>query len=399
MIFKKNEANKYDIIIMLFILSLGLGGFGGALQVPRVLALCFLPMLLKLYNGCSYAKPIKHFAVCFVIYAIFSLLWTSDFNEGVKGIIYYIIHFILLLEIIVFSRYALQPLRSISLAWTIVVMYSSIIAIWELCTGNHLSMAREDDLTINTGGMIADRVVATAMFGNYNGYVTFLCYALPWIVYSFFSIKDKIIQSISLFSLIMTIVTILIDGSRGGMFSLLVMGIVYLFFVKKDKRTVWLTFILVGIMVFAFSKYGEQIFLVLELKSDRLTSDESRIEIWLCSLKLLIDSLGFGVGVGGMETSLAGASSKIIPIAHNIFVEAFLQFGLFFPFIFFRYIYRLFKSSLFIESSRRLVVVMSIIALPLYGIINSTYLLGPDLFILIATLYIFVNDESIKAAN
>ena len=71
MIFKKNEANKYDIIIMLFILSLGLGGFGGALQVPRVLALCFLPMLLKLYNGCSYAKPIKHFAVCFVIYAMF----------------------------------------------------------------------------------------------------------------------------------------------------------------------------------------------------------------------------------------------------------------------------------------------------------------------------------------
>lgn len=399
MIFKKNEANKYDKIIMLFILSLGLGGFGGALQVPRVLAVCFLPMLLKLYNGCSYAKPIKHFAVCFVIYAIFSLLWTSDFNEGLKGIIYYTIHFVLLLEIIVFSRYALQPLRSISLAWTIVIMYSSIIAIWELYTGNHLSMAREEDLSINIGGMVTDRVVASAMFGNYNGYVTFLCFALPWIVYSLIAIKDKIILSISLFSFIMTIVTILIDGSRGGMFTLLVMGIVFLFFVKKDKSTVLLTFMLVGILVFAFSKFGEQIFLVLELKSDRLTSDESRIEIWLCSLKLLIDSLGFGVGVGGMESSLAGASSKIIPIAHNIFIEAFLQFGLFFPFIFFRYIYCLFKSSLFIESSRRLVVVMSIVALPFYGIINSTYLLGPDLFILIATLYIFVNYESIKAAN
>ncbi len=94
MIFKKTEVNKYDNIIILIVISLGLGGLGGALQVPRVLAVCFLPMLLRLYNGCSYAKPIKNFAVCFVAYAIFSLLWTSDFNEGVIQIVYYIIHFI-----------------------------------------------------------------------------------------------------------------------------------------------------------------------------------------------------------------------------------------------------------------------------------------------------------------
>ena len=399
MIFKKKEVNKYDNIIILIIISLGLGGLGGAFQVPRVLAVCFLPMLLRLYNGCSYAKPIKNFAVCFVAYAILSLLWTSDFNEGLTQIVYYIIHFILFFEMIIFSRYALQPLKSISMAWTMVVFFSSIIAIWEIYTGNHLSMAREEDMIINQGGMITDRVVASAMFGNYNGYVTFLCFAFPWIVYCMITIKDKLFIFISACSIIMTIVTILLDGSRGGMFALLVMGLVYLFFVKKDRSTILLTFILVGILFVAFSKYGEQIFLVLELKKDNLTSDESRIEIWKCSLKLLIDSMGMGVGVGGMISSLAGASSKIIPITHNIFIEAFLQFGVFFPFIFFRYIYRLFKSSLFIESSRRLVVVMSIVALPIYGIINSTYLLGPDLFILIATLYIFVNYESIKAAN
>ena len=395
-------SNKYDRLLVLLVLSLFFGGIGGSLQAPRILAVLFLPFLVGKVRKCKCIKSILVFFVFFIFYCLFSLLWTPDRTEGLKEVVYYIVHFILFTEIIVFSLYATDPLKSLSIGWAFVVFFLSLIVAWELATGNHLSMAREDDLSMNIGGVISDRLTVSATFGNYNGYVSFLCFASPWIFYFFLISESLFYRGISLFSLLGAFVAILINGSRGGLFCLIIFAIIYFIFIPKNKKTIIRSLVLVAILGFFLYKYSEELLLVISLKSEAtgLTTDKPRMDIWSASLNVLLQTAGVGVGVGGMIPALKAYSSNIIPITHNIFLEALLQYGIIPSLIFFGFLLKLLKNGMkVLDKNRRMVVIMSLISLPVYGIINSVYLLGPDLYVLLGTIFVFVYYERIKAIH
>lgn len=392
--------NRFDRYIIILILSLSMGDVYSPLLLSRVLAVFLFPKLFRYIGKCEYTKNIKNFFVFFITFCVLSLVWTFNFTEGCKTIVYNCIHFALFLEIIVFSRFANNPLKSISTGWTLAVLVLSLIALWEIITGNHLSVAREADQSINLGGVISQRMMATATFGNFNKFVTFLCYALPWIFYRMVvTYKDKVKFIVTVVTLVLAILTIFINGSRGGLFAVVIIIGIYIFCMPKGKASYITSVLFIGTLLFMMIKYGEQIFLVLSMRNEGqgLASDSGRIEIWTICLRALTNSFGLGSGIGGINGAIEAISKNVINVPHNMIIEALLEYGFIFGVIFIVFIFKLLiRGYRICDKNRRMAVLMAMIALPLFGIINSLYLKNPETFALFATIFVFTYYERIK---
>lgn len=399
------KNNKYDILILLLSACTCFGNVGGAFQVDRILAVVLFPWLVASINrqGYSYARRIlKTMALCYG-YMAFSFLWTPDKSEGLKELVYYPIHFLLFLEIIVFARKAKNPLISLSRGWMIAVMLCSVVAYWEITTGNHLEIAIEHRDVFNAGGgVILERYFASVTFGNYNAYVTFLCYSIPWIFYALIS-KDRnfVEQLIAGATLVMASIVTIINASRGGVLAIIVMLFVYYWFSEKSKFKNIVIVALAGILIYGISQYGDSLTAVFMVRSSDggLYSDESRLIIWNHALMAFFESLGFGVGIGGISAAMEKIAHGGITVTHNMFLELLVQYGIVVALFFIMFLWKLFRKSVELERTRKTALMMAFVAMPVYTIINSRYLLGAHFYVLMATIYIFVNYEIIKFPN
>ena len=136
---KWNGTNKYDIYIFLLIATLCFGNIGGALQVTRVIGIALFPVLLNKWGGSRhYMQSLLTGVVIFMVFATFSLFWTPDRTEGVKELFYYTVHFAVFFEILVFTRLAKAPMRTMVSGWLVTVTLTLIVAVWEITTDNHL---------------------------------------------------------------------------------------------------------------------------------------------------------------------------------------------------------------------------------------------------------------------
>ena len=132
-------------------------------------------------------------------------------------------------------------------------------------------------------------------------------------------------------------------------------------------------------------------------ESQGLASDSSRIEIWAACIKALINSFGLGSGIGGVNGAIESVSKNIINVPHNMVIEVLLEYGFIFGTLFIGFILRLLRKGYrLLDRTRKMVILMSILSMPLYGIVNSLYLKSPDTFALFATLFVFVYYEHIK---
>lgn len=399
------NINKFDIFILLLSTCTCFGLVGGAFQVDRVLAILLLPWLINNMSkqGYSYAKQLlKVMALCYG-YMLFSFLWTPDKSEGMKELVYYPVHFLLFVEMIVFARGARNPLKSLSRGWMIAVLLCSAVAYWEITTGNHLEMSTEHRESYNAGGgIILERFFASVTFGNYNSYVTFLCYSIPWIFYVIVSKGRSLVeQLLSVAALIMASIVIVINASRGGIVTIIIMSLVYYWISEKSKTKNVAIFVLVGVLIYSLFQYGDSYTAVLVARTydGGLYTEESRFVIWNHALMAFSDTLGFGVGIGGMSAAMEKFAQGGLTVTHNMILEILLQYGIVIAFTVLVFLWKLFRKSMKLERCRKIVLMMTFIAMPVYTIINSTYLLYPHLYVFMATIYIFVNYEHIKRPN
>lgn len=386
--------NRFDIILLFIIVSLWLGGLGVSLGCVRLLAILMFPLLLVSINKSRfYIKPFVVFFIVVEIYCIISLLWTSNEQQGVKEIVYNIIHFSLYLEIIVFSSLAKRPLNSISYGWIIAVLCCSVISIWEISTGQHLSdtydYAEGGDRVI--GEEIVEQFITAVTFGNYNSYVLFLCYSFPWMAYAYLESQGFKKRIIPFVAMLMAVTFVLYNASRGGMVSLIIMLTIYLFFYHKSVGKVFFALLIVGVVVFYLIQYaGDVVALVSYRMSGDIFKDSERTALLSDGLDILSSTFGVGVGVGGATTSL-----NMSP--HNLLLEIALDYGVLFTLVFIWYLFRLFVKSVMQKNDKvRLVLLMSLVSLPFYSVINSTYILQPQLYVFLATLCVFANCDKIK---
>ncbi len=393
--------NKYDKYIFLLIVSLVFGGFGGSLMIVRVLSVLLLPALFLKINYCQdYASKYYKFFILFYAFCIMSFAWTPDKDQALKELLYYPVHFLIFLEIIVFSRFSRDPLKTISTSWLICVGITSIIAMWEITTSNHLALSKfeAEDVTLNVGGVISERPFAAVTFGNFNGYVAFLCFAMPFLFYYLMQNRGdvkNVLLSMSVF--FATIVAILVDASRGGLLTILIMGLILFLMTKRSVYKVGLLLAVIAFIVYFILPNMDTMFVAMALKSEggNLYTDESRFAIWSDGLKVLYNYIFVGSGVGSISAAMRRVTTGIT-ITHNMFLEVLVQFGVVFFVVFMFYLLRLFKRGTITKDRNiKIMLYMALIALPIYSIIDSGYLLNPVIYAAFASLTVFAYIDKI----
>ena len=176
--------NRYDKWLMVLLAALVFGGLYAPATVIRILSVLLLPIIYPKIVKC-WSKLTKYilFILLFLSYAVISFLWTSDVANGMKCMIYYLLHCLLFIEILVLAKSANHPLDSISKGWMIAVALSLMVALWEIATDNHLVSKFGADYMKNLGGEVVQQRYAAVTFFNYNNYVAFLCFSMPFIYY------------------------------------------------------------------------------------------------------------------------------------------------------------------------------------------------------------------------
>ena len=398
----KEKRNLYDWLLILLVFLTAFGGFGGALRPARIAAVLLLPSLLFKYDNCKYAKGVMMGLVAFYSYCLISILWTPDKEEGVVELVYYPIHFALFLEIIVFARYATNPLKNITTGWLFALAVCCVIAFWEITTGNHLEVAKEQKDVWNTGTEILNYLRSNATFYNSNGFVTFLCYGIPWLFYDSRSSNSLLRKIFGMVVIVSVIVISLLNGSRGGLLSFIIMLLIFVALSLRVRRKGFIAvLLLIPAAYFLYYLYTHSMFAIMlaRVSDGGNFENESRFVIWGNALKAFGDTYGLGTGIGGMYEAMKVYSREGISITHNLFLEVLLQYGFVFAVTFVYFLWRQLKKSLRLENDRKMAMLMALLALPAYGIINSGYLLDCHLYVLMATIFVFANYERIKFTN
>lgn len=380
-----------------------MGNIGGAFQASRIIAIILFPLLLIDIGKTDYkyAKSFMNVFLMFYLYILLSFFWTPDREAAVKQLVYYPVHFMLFLELIVFSKNATCPLKSISRGWLVSVLLCSAVAYWEITTGNHLDIAYQHNDTFNTGTEILQHMSASVTFFNYNSYVTFLCFSFPWI---FFILLDKnrsfMEKSISFLALIAIVLTIVINASRGGVLTVVVMLSIYFFFSKKLQwKSIMLILGIIAVGYYIVNANDVIAVLAARLSNKSMGTEESRYGIWSNVLSTFANTGGFGVGVGGLHAAMRQNTYSRITASHNMFLEILSQYGVVITITIFLFFCNLLKQSFSKERNRKIVLLMTLLTIPIYTIIDSVYLVSAHLYAHIATIYVFSNYELIRHSN
>lgn len=401
-----SKYNIYDCFIFFLIASLAAGNLFGPLQLPRVIAfLLAIPCLSKLHVLKRVLGTKRIWIALFLIFSFVSCLWTpAGISEGLVASVYNLVHVLLFIEILVFSKYARNPFKAISLGFLVALFITAVIGFWEMATDNHLSTSKLEEARIGKSGgdnEIFVRYFAAATFFNFNTYVIFICFLLPFLFWGGVRDDNKpVIRSIFFIAIAIAIVLVLFNGSRGGLLSIAIMAMVYIYYsFSKLKQSFISILLLIAALTIAFVYFGPIIFnsLIMRSAMQEAFQDESRFIIWNNVLKVSRDYLFLGCGAGGLEYVMIKYASDGVTAAHNVFLELLSEYGMVFMSVFVAFLFKLFKRARRItDFSRKLCIYQAIMAFPIIGIINSGYLTQPTLWASMASLYVFANYEQIK---
>lgn len=392
----KKYKNKYDRMITLLLASMAFGNIGGALQVSRILTILFIPFFVQKFNICKRGyNNYWYFFIFFIVYCLLSLIWTPDKTEGVVQLIYFVIHFLFFFEILFFSKLAANANDSITNGWMLSVSLTLIVALWEIITDNHLSLSAHDsERMINTGEAIFQQRFAAVTFYNYNSYVTFLCFALPFIFCRIVGVDRLNLKNIvPILVILLSFFCILCNASRGGLLSIILMLFIYIIRSPKSKFKNYTLFFVFLIGAYVLTQFADILFLAISARSSAggLFEGSSRFYIWGVALQTFVHTLGFGTGIGGVSSSMAKFTTGIT-VPHNLFLEILLEFGFIIFIIFMIFILKIYYKSFKVKDKKlKSVLYIALIPFPIYSIIDSGYLLNYWVFAFFSSLIYFKN--------
>ena len=242
----------------------------------------------------------------------------------------------------------------------------------------------------NFGGSIVQRNFACVTFFNLNNYVMFLCFALPFLFLGAVLYRgQKFRLAWTIAAILVTGVCIMFNSSRGGLITLVLMALIYVFSIGGHRRQNYLyilALLIVGVWLISV-RFGSQMLEVLMYRSadGGLLNGESRYVIWGHVLEAVKENYGLGAGLGG-GTKLMAMFTTGITAPHNMFLEIMLYFGPLVLLVFVVFLLKIYLRGRKLDDNRRLLVRLFLIPLPVYAIINSTYLLQPHVYVAFACL-------------
>lgn len=394
----KISYNKYDLMVMILIICQINGLYFGILNPISFFVLLFFPNLLKNLQGDTIrlVKPFRYFFAFWMLYNLCSLLWVPLFWRSLYYCLLFLIDFILFLEIIVFSKRASIPHDSIATGWILAFLMTSFVAIWELQTGNHLSIAKEHLSRENT--MIDNAIgnYTSVTFYNINTYAIYILEVIPFVFYTIVSKTSLIKKILAYYCGLMAIIFIFIDGSRGASLSLLLMFLVFLYLMWKvnKKNVVWIILTL-GIIIYLLYAYIEIILAIVTYRMETVGfEDDSRQVLYEKSLELIFNSGGIGTGVGSMVPAMEAQGNYYdMYYSHNLFLEFLMQFGLLLFVGFLYYLFKLYTMARRRELTRKVVLYSALFGLPFYSIINSEYTYHHFVWCYFAVLFVYASPK------
>lgn len=392
------EINNYDKALLLLISSLFAGNLSGVLLLPRTVSIILLPFLLSSLNYKALPKnPVTLMGV-WILWGSISLLYTPDLSEGILQLVLLLTNCLYAYEILFFATRSQKPLFSIALGWLISITLNNIVGVWEIITDNHLSVSKfgsDRELIIDGAAVLMH--YANGFFSNYNAFVTFTCCALPFQYYLLFNFKGKLIRSACFVNILVSIYTIFMDASRGGVLAIFVISVVYFYELMKARKSRFFYLLVFGLFIgFVVVFWDTLSALVIGRQADiARIEDEARYKVWVRCIKLIAGSFGLGTGIGGVGVSMeaiAGKGSVLAP--HNAFFEILVQYGLIVFLFFLSFIYKLYLNvKKRTKSPCNIVIYSSLISMPLVFIINSVYLANPFFWAFLMSLYVFSDQK------
>ena len=399
----KRSYNRYDIMIFLVIASQAFGYIGGFFSPGNLLVILFLPFLLNCMKGNGVRNNLRPFFLVFIFWSIYNLmstLWAPQMNRAIYHSILLLINFIMFLEILVFCEKAHSPHNNIAISWLLAFFATSLVAIWELKTGNHLSNAKDDYLGRETA--MEDLPFGTYVavgFYNFNTYCLYILQVFPFVLYTLANKASRKLELLALYCGLMSMLFVLVNGSRGSSMSLALMFAIFLLLMMKGgKRGVTIALAIAVIVIILFVLYGDTLLAVILYRTQNgsMFEDNSRIVLWEKSMELFYNSFGIGTGVGSMVPAMtAQGNSYSIYYTHNMFIELLMQFGVVITLLVCYYFYNLYirvRKQVYLPN--KILLYSALASLPLYSIVNSEYTHIRFIWCYFATLFVYASSYS-----
>jgi len=391
--------NKYSPsyvpwLISAAVVALAFGGIGGSFQVSRIVCILifpfFLARLLSFGTKIKCQNEILIFTLALIILSVMSFVWSIDKSATVQYLFVLMINTIPLLMIALLTPCEVRVLRKIlPSAWLLAGLLVLPLAFYELLTGNHFALGFEE----RGGGQLINLLpFASGVHGNYNDFSLFL--VLCVIGWCFTEDKvniNKRIQLLKYITVSLISIVVVINSSRAAILCLAAILVARFFFPIRKKHiiTIGLLIVILTIIFISLVDDNSLLLTILQLKftdfSSDFESDGGRLAIINAGLKGVFGSYGLGVGAGASSSYLAIGEVVLIPNPHNLLLEWALNFGFVGSFLLLWFLFRMWvaiKGDP--ESNSRRVSFMTIILLPLLGVIQS-HLTGYTYFWLMLT--------------
>lgn len=364
---------------VMIVATLG-GGIGDSFQPARVLAIIIGLMAFFLVRRTDAPTPVSRQALfmasTFVFFGVVSLSWSPDILGGTGLVLAVTLGG---LAILAASRMdvGVQGIGLLVWAWVVAVSLSMPVAFYEIFTGVHFQFALDGR---NLGGtLLTELPFASIFFGNYNDYSTWLCLAFPITMSAFFLARTIHLKVFIVALNISVCIVIFINTSRG---CLAYVALVILFYlVKYPAFRLYGAILAAAAFPVIVSLFGDRILDVystavykFQIASEIDESYIQRSGILFTGLMALLESFGFGVGVGGFEEYINDNNPYLIPNPHNILLEIGVNFGVIALGFFVALVIRLFLISIRSDTICdvfKLPVMLAALAVPILGIVPS----------------------------
>lgn len=388
----KLPFNKYDWYIILIIGSLAFGKIGGAFQVIRLISIFLIPFNIHaiLVGGRKcYFKDAILFAFCFFLYGFVSLSWSVDYDNAKMELIYIFLSMNIIYSLIRFAKRSNRTLESLIRGWSLFMLLTLPIAIWEFTTSNHLYTIDHLASRVESGQLLNGviEMFAGATFANPNEYNTVIVFMLPYMFLGILLCENRRQYFFSVGLLLLTIIIPIINSSRGSILAIGIDALIFSYFyynryARRNKTLIYGTICLVLAIVFI---YGDVLFDQVIKRSEIVNTleDEGRIRMIMRGLDLFVESNYLGIGPMGYK-------AVFLTGPHNIFVEFLVEYGIFLfiyaIFVLCFILYRLFRITK--NSYYAYLPIAVICTFPFCSVINSGYLDYSFLWLAIGSIYV-----------
>lgn len=387
------KNNKYDYLLIILLSFLVFGNYGDSLQPTRLIALASLPLII--IQSIKSKKDSFVFKAYFIslalyIWFVISLFWTSDFTQATKEVIYYLAHFSLFILIAFLYSKAENPLKSLVKGWFLLIIITIPIAFIEIFYGFHMSVNLiPEDFHIRYYELNVFKRYASVTFGNYNTYAMLIAMALPFLFAYLYLHKKFISQLFAILVILLSYFILLINASRGGLIAGVIILLVWMFFIQKQKvhhyRNKMKLFIPISIFLF-----GYHINTIFDEVSNRsaanvsLIGDQGRIELFKSAINAFLQKPFLGAGLGSLQNEMRDVT---IFVPHNLILEFLVQFGAILAIVVAFLFFKMFIKIPKVEVFQKAILVSILLSIPFIFIINSIYLLHPLIWAFFASIY------------